>query len=90
MKQELSELYQHMSKIREEIPRRIKSRDICDYLELLIKYNLVEMHNYQLVLNVNLRIRTIEDLQTVINHQQAMMVKSNAFNMFELRKGERE
>ena len=48
------------------------------------------MHNYQLVLNVNLRMRTIEDLQTVINHQQAMMIKSNAFNMFELRKGKSE
>lgn len=59
MKQELGELYQHMSRLREEIPRTIESRDICDYLELLIKYNLVEMHNYQLVLNVNLRMRTI-------------------------------
>ena len=70
MKNELFESYQQIKQIRLSINDRIKTQQVKDYLELVIKNNFLESQNVQLLLNLQLQARTIIDLKNMISKQQ--------------------
>ena len=65
MKRKFFDNYQMMKKIRAGIYTRIQHKDVQDYLELLIKNNFLESQNVQLLLNLQLQARTIQDLKNM-------------------------
>ena len=70
MKDNLSENYQDIRKIKDPIEQRIQNEDIRDFLELVIKNNFLESQNVQLLLNLQLQARTMIDLKNMITKQQ--------------------
>lgn len=70
MKKRFLENYQKIKHIRKTIPNEIENPDVRDYLELLIKNNFLETQNVQLLLNLQLQARTIQDLKHMITKQQ--------------------
>ena len=55
MKKDLLESYHIVTRIRDEIPKKIRNKDIREILELLIKNNFLESQNIQLLLNLQLQ-----------------------------------
>jgi hypothetical protein len=77
MKKDLLESYHCIRKIRDEIPKRVKSAEIKEYLEMVIKSNFLESQNIQLLLNLQLQSRTIEDLKNIVSRQQKFIQETN-------------
>jgi hypothetical protein len=77
MKKDLLESYHCIRKIRDEIPKRIKTGEIKEYLEMVIKNNFLESQNIQLLLNLQLQSRTIEDLKNIVSRQQKFIQENN-------------
>lgn len=55
-------------KIRESIPKRIKSKEKRDYLELEIKNHVLELQNVELEINLQIQEKTINDLKTIVEN----------------------
>lgn len=70
MKNNVLKNYQWIREIRSSIAQKIENQDIKDYLELFIKNNFLESQNVQLLLNLQLQARTIQDLKHMITKQQ--------------------
>jgi len=77
MKKDLLDSYHNIRKIRDEIPKRIHTTEVKEFLEMVIKNNFLESQNIQLLLNLQLQSRTIEDLKNIVTRQQKFIQENN-------------
>ena len=84
LKEDLLSNYRRIKKLNKQIKHRIQHKDIQDYLELIIKNNFLESQNVQLLLNLQLRSRTIRDLQNMIVKQQKLIQEHNMNGQIEI------
>lgn len=70
---QLIENINNARRIRDSIPKRIKSKDKRDFLELEIKNHVLELQNIELEINLQIQEKTITDLKNIIENQRKLI-----------------
>lgn len=65
---QLIENINNAKKIREEIPKHIKSKEKRDFLELEIKNHVLELQNIELEITLQIQEKTINDLKNITDN----------------------
>lgn len=60
---QLAESMSITKKIREEIPRKIKTKENREFLEILIKNHILELQNIELEINLQMQDKILGDLR---------------------------
>lgn len=64
-------------KIRDDILKKIKSKENRDTLEIIIKNHVLELQNIELQINLQIQERMIEDMKQIIQSQRQVIEENN-------------
>ena len=64
-------------KIRDDIMKKIRSKQNRDTLEIIIKNHVLELQNIELEINLQIQERMIEDMKQIIQSQRQVIEDNN-------------
>ena len=74
---QLVENISNARRIRDAIPKKIKSKEKRDFLELEIKNHVLELQNIELEINLQIQEKTITDLKYIIENQRKLIEQND-------------
>lgn len=64
-------------KIRDDIMKKIKTKENKEVLEIIIKNHVLELQNIELEINLQIQERMISDMKLIITSQRAIIQDNN-------------
>lgn len=74
---QIMESMANTKKIRDEIMKKIKTKENKEVLEIIIKNHVLELQNIELEINLQIQERMITDMKQIISSQKILIQENN-------------